>query len=322
VRGPCSSFPIPMSLVPPSFPLFSPCRLSCPCAWYAPSPSPSLSWSWSWSWSLHPPIHPASSCSQQRWGVLGCGSGCSPRASRPRRASLPHASGPVVPSSLSLVLPVSTPRAVPISRVGTLPPMRPSDLYPLYPCEDKIRKLYFLIDSRSWRRFGVLLCWQTWASFGYRAGSVATWWGNGSIPGGCPPPGVSRCPSYAIHCSYVVVVCTSSSFGPSFVVVCRLSSFVRRCRSYVIVRMSLSFGPLYVVVHCSLSFVHCRTLFIHRCSYVVVCCLYVIIHCSYIVVRMSLYVVHTSSYAVHLCTLSYIVRRPSYVVPVAMYLEI
>jgi hypothetical protein len=36
----------------------------------------------------------------------------------------------------------------PISRVGSLPPMRPSDLYPMYPCEDKIRKLYFLIDSR------------------------------------------------------------------------------------------------------------------------------------------------------------------------------
>jgi hypothetical protein len=107
VHGPCSSFPIPMSLVPPSFPLFGPCRLCCPCAWCAPSLSLSLSLSlsWSWSWSLHPPIHPASSCSQRRWGVLGCGSGCSPRA------SLPHASGPIIPS-LSLVLPVSTPRAV------------------------------------------------------------------------------------------------------------------------------------------------------------------------------------------------------------------
>jgi hypothetical protein len=105
VHGPCSSFPVPMSLVPPLFLLFGPCRLSCPCGWYAPSPSLSLSW----SWSLHPPIHSASSCSQQRWGVLGCGSGCSPRASHPCRASLPHASGPVVPSSLSLVLPVSTP---------------------------------------------------------------------------------------------------------------------------------------------------------------------------------------------------------------------
>jgi hypothetical protein len=39
VRGPCSSFPVLMSLVPPSFPLFSPCRLSCPCTWYALSPS-------------------------------------------------------------------------------------------------------------------------------------------------------------------------------------------------------------------------------------------------------------------------------------------
>jgi hypothetical protein len=106
VHGPCSSFPVLMSLVPPSFPLFGPCHLSCPCAWYALSPS--LSPSPSWSWSLHPPIHPVSSCSQRRWGVLGCGSGCSPHASCLRRASLPHASGPVVPSSPSLVLPVST----------------------------------------------------------------------------------------------------------------------------------------------------------------------------------------------------------------------
>jgi hypothetical protein len=107
VHGPCSSFPVLTSLVPPSFPLFGPCRLSCPCAWCAPSPFLSPSW----SWSLHPPIHPASSCLQWRWGVLGCGSGCSPRASHPCCASLPHASGPIIPSS-SLVLPISTPRAV------------------------------------------------------------------------------------------------------------------------------------------------------------------------------------------------------------------
>jgi hypothetical protein len=43
--------------------------------------------------------------------VLGCGSGCSPCASHPHHASLPHASGPIVLSS-SLVLPVSTPQAV------------------------------------------------------------------------------------------------------------------------------------------------------------------------------------------------------------------
>jgi hypothetical protein len=143
----------------------------------------------------------------------------------------------------------------------------------------------------------VLLSWQTWASFGYRAGSAATWRGNGSIPGGYPPPGVSRRPSYAVHCSYVVVVCTSSSFSPSFVVVhcsyvvvCHLSSFVCRCCSYVVVRMSLSFGPLYVVVHCSLSFVCCCTLFVCRC-------LYVVVRCSYVIVcRSSLYVVvHRSS---------------------------
>ena len=44
--------------------------------------------------------------------MLGCGSGCSLCASCPCCASLPHASGPVVLSSPSLVLPVSTPRAV------------------------------------------------------------------------------------------------------------------------------------------------------------------------------------------------------------------
>jgi hypothetical protein len=108
MHGPRSLFPVPTSLAPPSFPLFSPCRLSCPCTWCALSPSPSPSPSPSWSWSLHPPIHPASSCSQRRWGVLGCGSGCSPCASHPRHASLPHASGPIIPSS-SLVLPISTP---------------------------------------------------------------------------------------------------------------------------------------------------------------------------------------------------------------------
>jgi hypothetical protein len=105
VHDPCSSFPVPMSLVPLLFPLLGPCRLSCPCAWCAPSPSPFLSW----FWSLHPPIHPASSCSRQRWGVLGCGSGCSPHASHPCHASLPHASGPIVLSFPSLVLPISTP---------------------------------------------------------------------------------------------------------------------------------------------------------------------------------------------------------------------
>jgi hypothetical protein len=104
--GPCSLFSVLTLLVPPSFPLFGPCRLSGPCAWCALSPSPS------WSWSLHPPIHPVSSCSQRRWGVLGCGSGCSPHASCPCCTSLPHASGPVILSSLSLVLSVSTPRAV------------------------------------------------------------------------------------------------------------------------------------------------------------------------------------------------------------------
>jgi hypothetical protein len=158
------------------------------------------------------------------------------------------------------------------------------------------------MSSCSWQRFGVLLCWQTWASFGYRAGSAVTWRGNGSIPGRHPPPGVSRRPSYAVHRSYVVVVCTSSSFGPSFVVVHRSSSFVCRRHSYVVVHMSL------FVCRCRL--VLCTS------SYIIHCPLYIV------VVRTLLYVVRMSSYAVRLCTLSYIVRHPLYVVPVAMYLEI
>jgi hypothetical protein len=109
--APCSSFPDLTSLVPPSFLLFGPCCLSCPCVWCALSLSLSLSWFWFWfwSWSLHPPIHPVSSCLQWRWGVLGCGSGCSLCASHPCCASHSHASGPVILSSPSLVLPVSTP---------------------------------------------------------------------------------------------------------------------------------------------------------------------------------------------------------------------
>jgi hypothetical protein len=141
-----------------------------------------------------------------------------------------------------------------------------------------------------------VLCWQTWASFGYRVGSAATWWGNGSIPGGYPPPGVSQRPSYTVHHSYVVVVRTSSSFGPSFVVV--RPSYVVVCCSYVVVRRSSSFvchHRLYVVV--VRSFVRHRMLFI--------------------VLRMLSYVVRTSSYTVCLRsyivvrTLLYIVRRPS-----------
>jgi hypothetical protein len=152
------------------------------------------------------------------------------------------------------------------------------------------------MSSCSWQQFGVLLCWQTWASFGYRAGSAATWRGNGSIPGRYPPPGVSQRPSYAVHRSYVVVICTSSSFGPlfivvrcSYVVVHRSSSFVRRRHSYVI-RMSL------FVCHCRL--VLCTLSYIVHCPlYVVVCCSYVVVRCSYVIVRLlSLYVVvHRSS---------------------------
>jgi hypothetical protein len=78
------------------------CGVLHPCPHPCPGPGPG---------PCTPPIHPVSSCLQRRWGVLGCGSGCSPRARCPCHASLPHASGPVI-LSLSLVLPISTPRAV------------------------------------------------------------------------------------------------------------------------------------------------------------------------------------------------------------------
>jgi hypothetical protein len=152
------------------------------------------------------------------------------------------------------------------------------------------------MSSCSWWWFGVLLCWQTWASFGYRVGSAATWRGNGSIPGGYPPPGVSQHPSYAVHCLYVVVVHTSSSFGPLFIVV---------RPSYVVVRC------LYVIVRHSSSFV------CHRCSYVVIIWSFVHRCMLFVVLRMLSYVVRMSSYTIclHLyiviCTSSYILHRPS-----------
>jgi hypothetical protein len=153
----------------------------------------------------------------------------------------------------------------------------------------------------------VLLCWQTWASFGYRAGSVVTWRGNGSIPGGYPPPGVSQRPSYAVHCSYIVVVRTSSSFSRSVLrslsYVLRMLSYVVRTLSYivrtslyavclhlyVVVRMLSSFGPSYVVVRCSLSFVCCRTLFVRRHTpFVFVCTSSFVCHRTLFVVLRTL----------------------------------
>jgi hypothetical protein len=232
VHGPRSSFPVPALLVPPSFLLFGPCRLSCPCAWCAPSLSPSLSLSLSlsWSWSLHPPIHPASSCSQQRWGVLGCGSGCSPHASRPHRASLPHASGPIVPSS-SLVLPVSTPRAVAHgSGSGCC-------------CAGRCGH-HSATGQGQQQRGGV----------------------TGAYLVGIPLQGS---PS-ALRMPFIVRML--SSFGPSFVVVrpsyvVHMLLYAVHLHLYIIIiRMLSLFSPLYVVVRCSLSFVCCCTSFIHRPS--------------------------------------------------------
>jgi hypothetical protein len=257
VHGPRSSFPVPTSLVPPSFPLFGPCCLSCPCAWCALSPSPSPSPSPSWSWSLHPPIHPVSSCSQRRWGVLGCGSGCSPRASRPCCASLPHASGSIVPS-LSLVLPVFTPRAV--ARGGGLG------------CCCAGRRGRHSATGRGQRRRGGVM---------------------GAYLAGIPLQGS---PSTL---RMLFIVRTSSSFGPSFIVV--RPSYIVVCCSYVIVRRSS-------------SFVRCR------CSYVVVVRSFVRRRMLFVVLHMLSYVVRTSSF---ICRRTlFVVLRPSYVVPVAMYLEI
>jgi hypothetical protein len=70
VHGPCSSFHVLMSLVPPLFPLFSPCCLSCPCMWCALFLFLSWSWSWSWFWSLHLPPSTLQAVAHSRGG--GC----------------------------------------------------------------------------------------------------------------------------------------------------------------------------------------------------------------------------------------------------------
>jgi hypothetical protein len=249
VHGPRSSFPVLTSLVPPSFPLFGPCCLSCPCAWCAPSPSLSPSLSLSWSWSLHPPIHPASSCLQRRWGVLGCGSGCSPRASCPHRASLPHASGPIIPSS-SLVLPISTPQAV--ARGGGSG------------CCCAGRCGHHSATGWGQRRRGRV-------TGAYLAGIPL----QGS-PSTLCTPFIIRMPS-SFSPSFVVV-------RPSYVVVCHSyvivrcsSSFVRHRRLYVVVVRSF--------VCCHTLFVRRHTPFVFVCmsSFVRHCTLFVVLRPSYVV---------------------------------------
>jgi hypothetical protein len=147
----------------------------------------------------------------------------------------------------------------------------------------------------------VLLCWQTWVSFGYRAGLAVTWQGNRSIPGGYPPPGVSRRPSYAVHRSYIVVICTSSSFGPSFVVVRR--SYVR-CTLFCLRMLSFVCHRLYVIV--VWSFVRRRTLFIvlHTLLYVVRTLLFVCCCTLFVCHRMPFIFVRCRTSFVVLCTLS------------------
>jgi hypothetical protein len=270
VHGPRSSFPVLTSLVPPSFPLFSPCRLSCPCAWCAPSLSLSLFPSPSWSWSLHPPIHPASSCSQRRWGVLGCGSGCSPRASRPRCASLPHASGPIVPS-LSLVLPVSTPRAV--ARGGGSG------------CCCAGRRGHHSSTGQGQRRHGGV-------TGAYLAGIPL----QGS-PSALHTPFIVRTSSSFIRHRRLVLR-SSSYVLCTLLYVVRTSLYAVRLRLYVvIVCMLSSFSPLYVVVRCLLSFICCHTSFVrHHTPFVFVrMSSFVRCHTSFVILR-PLYVVPVAMY--------------------------
>jgi hypothetical protein len=134
------------------------------------------------------------------------------------------------------------------------------------------------MSSCSWWWFRVLLCWQMWASFSYRA--VAMWQSNRSIPGGYPPPGVSWHPSYTIHHSYIVVLHTSSSFSPLFVVVHPLLSFIHCCMLFVHCCTPFVFVcHLYIIIVCMLLFVHHHCLVLHSLSYIVIHHLSLFVHC-------------------------------------------
>jgi hypothetical protein len=167
------------------------------------------------------------------------------------------------------------------------------------------------MSSCLWLQFRVLLCWQTWASFGYRAGSMAMWQGNRSIPGGYPPPGVFQHPLYAVHCLYVIIVHTSSLFGPLFVVICPSSSFVRCCMLLVFICVLLLFvcHHLYIIICCSLFFVCCCTSFIHH-------------HILFIFIHTSLFICCHTPFIFICHHTSFVILHPLYIVPVAMYLEI
>jgi hypothetical protein len=252
-----------MSLVPPCFRCsvlvvcLAPARSMlrprpCPC----PGPGPCT-----------PPIHPASSCSQRRWGVLGCGSGYSPHASRPCRASLPHASGPIVPSSLSLVLPISTPRAVAHGGGSG--------------CCCAGRRGRHSATGRGQRRRGGV-------TGAYLAGIPL----QGSPSALRMPFIVCTSSSFVPHrrsvlrsLSYVVRTLSYAVRLRLYIVVVCMSLFVCRCRLVLCTLSYIVHCPSYVVVRC------CCTLYVvHMSSYAVRLCTL-----SYIV-RRPLYVVPVAMY--------------------------
>jgi hypothetical protein len=79
----CVPGPHPDVIGPPPFLLLSVLPPACGVLHPRPGPGPCTS-----------PIHPASSCLQQRWGVLGCGSGHSPHASRSHHPITPIPGAP------------------------------------------------------------------------------------------------------------------------------------------------------------------------------------------------------------------------------------
>jgi hypothetical protein len=183
------------------------------------------------------------------------------------RASLSHASGPIIPSSPSLVLPVSTPQAV--AHGGSSGCC----------CAGRHGRH----SATGW---GQRQCGRVMGA--YLVGIPL----QGSPSALCTLFIIRTLSLFVPHhrsilrsLSYVVCTLSYAVRLCLYVVIRRSSLFVRRHRLYVVVCMSLSFGPLYVVVHRSLSFICCCTLFIHCCLYVVVCCLYIIVHC------LSLYIV-------------------------------
>jgi hypothetical protein len=116
------------------------------------------------------------------------------------------------------------------------------------------------------------------------------WWGNRSIPGGYPPPGVSQRPSYAVHRLYIIIIRSFVCRCTSFVRCCTL--FVRCCCLYVVVIQSFVHHRTLFIILCMLSYVVCMLSYvICTLSYTICLHLYVIIHCLSSFVRHPLYVI-------------------------------